>query len=116
MMDWISVLGVGVAVLLASAALAWMLQRRLRWLHPIGTAVLTIVLMLAILVLIAGWTLVQALARIGEAGTGTGAVSTAAPAIDMVNYAVLQGMLILVLGFPIALLTAFRTRGKKDAG
>lgn len=113
-MEWLGVLGVGAAVLLASAALAWMLQRRMRWLHPIGTAVLTIVLMLAILVLIVGWTLVQALARVGEAGTGTGAVSTAAPAVDMLNYGVLQGMLILAVGFPIALLTAFRTRGRKS--
>ncbi|NML04650.1 hypothetical protein [Sphingomonas sp. G-3-2-10] len=110
-MEWLGVIGIGAAVLLASAALSWMLQRRMRWLHPVGTAVLAIVLMLAILVLIVGWTIVQTLARIGEAGTGT--VSDAVPAVDMLHYGVLQGMLILAVGFPIALIVAFRTRGRK---
>lgn len=112
-MDLLAMFGIASGALIASAALAWMLQRRLRWLHPIGTAVLTVVLLLAILVLSVGWTVVQALARIGAAGTGDGAVGMAAPAVEMVNYGVLQGMLILVVGFPVALLTAFRTRRTK---
>lgn len=111
-MDWLTILGIGAAVLLASAGLSWMLQRRMRWLHPIGTAVLTIVLMLAILVLVVGWSIVQTLARIGAAGEGN--VSDAVPAIDMLNFGVVQAMLILAIGFPIALVTAFRTRGRKS--
>lgn len=107
-MEWLGIAGIGAAVLLASAVLAWILQRRLRWLHPVGTAIITVLLMLAMLIVIVGWTVVQTLARIGEAGAGT--VSDAVPAVDMVHYGVLQAILILVIGFPIAMVVAFRTR------
>ncbi|MDF7776509.1 hypothetical protein P1X14_14735 [Sphingomonas sp. AOB5] len=113
-MDWLGMLGIGAAVLLASAVLAWILQRRLRWLHPVGTAVMTVLLLLAALIVIVGWSVVQTLARIGEAGQGS--VSDAVPAVDLVHYGVIQAMLILALGFPIAMFTAFRTRRKIRGG
>lgn len=96
--------------LVTSLILAWILQRRLRRLHPILTALLTTVLLMAILVVMVGGIMVQSLAQIGAEGSGN--VTHAAPAVEMLIYGGLQGMLLLVIGFPTALITAFRTRGR----
>jgi membrane protease YdiL (CAAX protease family) len=109
MMDGLAIVIEAAMAALFSGLAAWLLQRRMPNLHPIGTAMIAVALLILLVILGAGFAAFRQLVDIGAAGhadiDGPGTLFAAT-----IIYGILAVILVSVIGLPVALVTAFRTR------
>jgi hypothetical protein len=108
MVDLGFLLGGAVIAGVVSAALAWLLQRIMPRMHPAVTALISVGLLLVIVVIVIGVLFVRTLIAIGSAGHAS--IDDQAPVVSVVILGVPAVMLLMVIGFPAALVAAFRRR------
>jgi hypothetical protein len=106
-----------IVALLASAGLAWLLQRWKPGLHPAATAGITLGALVLLTVLVAGVVIVRTLIVVGAAGGDQTGIVDGPGLIVATAFisGVLEILLLAVIGFPAAWLVASRVRRRTGA-
>lgn len=94
---------------LASAGLGWLLQRAMPKLHPLLTAVSALIILVVLDAVVAALVVFRALVTLGEMGR-PGIDGPGSLAVWAYTFGVLEAILLVVVGYPVAVIAAFVRR------